>query len=56
MKKLIFGEYEFPVPEGMTLEEAQDWAAEAYPAIEDAEGYEDSNGNYVFEKRAGTKG
>jgi len=55
-KKLIFGENEFPVPGDMTLDEAQDWASEALPAIADAEGYEDSEGNYVFRKKAGTKG
>ena len=55
-KKLIFGENEFPVPGDMTLEEAQDWAAEALPAIADAEGYESETGDYVFRKKAGTKG
>jgi len=56
MAKLIFGDSEFPVPEGMTLSEAQEWAAEAIPAIEDAEGYIDEDGNFVFQKKAGTKG
>lgn len=55
-KKLIFGENEFPVPGDMTLDEAQDWASEALPAIADAEGHEDGEGNYVFRKKAGTKG
>ncbi len=56
-KKLIFGENEFPVPGNMTLDEAQDWASEALPAIADAEGYEDTEtGDYMFRKKAGTKG
>jgi len=55
-KKLIFGDNEFPVPEGMTLDEAQDWASEALPAITDAEGLEDDDGNFVFRKKAGSKG
>lgn len=55
-KKLIFGDNEFPVPDDMTLDEAQDWASEALPAITDAEGFEDENGDYVFRKKAGSKG
>ena len=56
MTKLIFGDNEFPVPSDMTIDEAQEWASEALPAISDAEGYVDDEGNYVFRKKAGTKG
>lgn len=55
-KKLLFGDHDLPVPGNMTLDEAQDWAAEALPALADAEGHEDAQGNYVFTKKAGTKG
>lgn len=55
-KKLIFGDNEFPVPDGMDLDEAQEWASEALPAITDAEGLEDDDGNFVFRKKAGSKG
>lgn len=55
-KKLIFGDTEFPVPVDMTLEEAQEWASEALPAITDAEGFVDGSGDYVFRKKAGSKG
>jgi len=55
-RTLTFGDHSFPVPGDMTLEEAQDWASEALPAITDAEGATDENDNYVFTKRAGSKG
>lgn len=55
-RKLIFGEHDFPVPGDMSLDEAQEWASEALPAITDAEGYEDDNGDFVFTKKAGSKG
>ena len=55
-KKILFGDNEIPVREGMSLEEAQEWASVSLPAIADAEGYEDDDGNYVFLKKAGTKG
>jgi len=55
-KKLIFGNETFPVPEDMTLEEVQEWASEALPAIADATGSENSDGDYTFTKKAGTKG
>jgi len=56
MAKLIFGDNEFPVPSGMSIEDAKEWASEALPALADAEGFEDEEGNYVFKKKAGTKG
>ena len=55
-KKLIFGDNELPVPAGMDQDEAQEWASEALPALADAEGFEDDEGNYVFRKKAGSKG
>ena len=55
-KQIIYGEHKFPVPLGMSLDEAQDWAAEAIPGIGDTEGHEADNGDYVFTKRAGRKG
>lgn len=56
MAKLIFGDNEFPVPAGMSLDEAQEWASDALPALAEAEGFVDEDGNYVFQKKAGTKG
>lgn len=56
MAKLIFGDNEFPVPAGMSLKEAQEWASDALPALAEAEGFVDEDGNYVFQKKAGTKG
>lgn len=55
-KKIVYGEQSLPLVGDMTLEEAKEWAAQAIPGIADAEGYEDSDGNYVFAKRAGRKG
>lgn len=55
-RKLIFGENSFPVPENMTLDMAQSWAADALPTIKEAEGYENEDGDFVFEKKAGSKG
>jgi hypothetical protein len=56
MKKIFFDEHEFPVPGDMTLDEAQEWAADAVPAIADAEGRINDDGDFVFTKKAGTKG
>jgi hypothetical protein len=55
-KKIVYGDQTLPLVGDMTLEEAKDWAAQAIPGIADAEGYEDDEGNYVFQKRAGRKG
>lgn len=55
-KYVIFEGNRFPVSADVTLEEAQELLAEVYPAIENAEGTVDAEGNYVFAKRAGTKG
>lgn len=55
-RKIVFGDQELPLMGDMSLSEAKDWASEVLPGIEDAEGYEDESGNYVFTKRAGRKG
>jgi len=55
-KKVYFGNESFSIPSTMSMDEAQEWAADAFPAIAQAEGTEDADGNYVFEKKAGTKG
>ena len=57
MAKIKFGEIEIPLTNSdMSLDEAKNWLADAYPAVEDAEGFVAENGDYVFEKRAGRKG
>lgn len=53
---VIYDNNKFPVEESYTLEEAQEALSDLYPAIADAEGKIDANGDYVFTKRAGTKG
>ena len=55
-KKIKFGDQELPLIGDMSLDEAKNWAKEVLPGIADAEGHEDSDGNYVFTKRAGRKG
>lgn len=56
MKKILFDGQELPASDEMTLTQAQEWAAAAFPAIEDAEGHVNDDGDLVFVKRAGTKG
>jgi len=56
MKKIIFGEHEIPCATDMSIAEAKDWAAQAIPGLSEAEGREDTEGNYVFTKKAGVKG
>lgn len=56
-RKIIYGSFSVEIQnDDMTLDEAQEWAAEVEPGIADAEGHEDEDGNYVFTKRAGRKG
>lgn len=55
-KFVVFEGNKFPIDESLSLEEAQDLLSEVTPAIANAEGSEDSEGNYVFAKKAGTKG
>ena len=56
-RRIIYGSDSIEVQnDDMTLEEAQEWAAEVFPGVADAEGHEDDDGNYVFTKRAGRKG
>lgn len=58
MQRLIkFGQYSFPAPANVTtIEQARQIAAMTIPGLGDAEGYEDVQGNFVFEKKAGSKG
>jgi len=53
---LYFEGQELPLQDGMTIDEAKEWAQVVFPGLESAEGYEDEDGNYVFTKKAGTKG
>ena len=56
MRHVIFENNRFPVDQDVTLEEAQELLAELNPAIATAEGHQDADGNFVFTKKAGTKG
>jgi hypothetical protein len=56
MKYVVFEGNRFPISEDLTLEEAQDLLADITPAIAQSEGAVDESGNYVFTKKAGTKG
>ncbi len=56
MKYVVFEGNKFPISEDLSLEEAQDLLADVSPAIGNAEGSVDGDGNYVFTKKAGTKG
>ena len=56
MKKIKFDGNEIPCSADMTIEQAQNWAKTAFPAIADAEGRVNVDGDLVFEKKAGTKG
>lgn len=55
-KQLIFGDVKIPLQDGVSLAQAKEMAAAILPAIADAEGHEDEDGNFVFTKRAGRKG
>ena len=58
MQKLIkFGQYSFPAPSNVTtVEQARAIASMTIPGLGDAEGFQDAEGNFVFEKKAGSKG
>ena len=56
-KLVIFGDVRFPVPAHVqTVQDAKVVAQSLVPGLADAEGRQDSDGNFVFEKKAGTKG
>lgn len=56
-KLVIFGDVRFPVPAHVqTIADAKAVAQTMVPGLSDAEGHEDSDGNFVFAKKAGTKG
>ena len=56
-KLVIFREIRFPVPAHITtLDQAKAVAMITTPQLGDAEGRVDNAGNFVFEKKAGTKG
>lgn len=56
-KLVIFGDVRFPVPGHVqTLADAKAVAQTMVPGLSDAEGRIDGEGNFVFEKKAGTKG
>ena len=54
-RKLIFENTELPLMDEMSIEEAKEWASVVIPGLENAEGLEDEDGNYVFTKKAGKK-
>lgn len=56
-KQLVFGEHTVPLHESIkSVEQARGFAAAFLPGLSDAEGFENSDGNYEFRKKAGTKG
>lgn len=55
--QIIFGDSSFPKPAHVrTVAEAKELVKQFLPAVADAEGHEDEQGNIVFTKRAGRKG
>lgn len=56
-KFVIFGEVRFPVPSHVqSVSDAKAVAQTMVPGLSDAEGRVDEDGNFRFEKKAGTKG
>lgn len=56
-RRIIFGETSVPVPDVITtVEAARGFAATFLPGLSEAEGYVDESGNFVFRKKAGSKG
>jgi len=55
-KYVIFENNKFEIDESMTLDEVQGQFGDVIPGLDGAEGHEDSEGNLVFTKKAGTKG
>jgi hypothetical protein len=56
-KYIIYGDARIPAPASVTtVEGARAVAGSMIPGLSDATGFVDSDGNFVFEKRAGTKG
>ncbi len=57
MKYIIYGEARIPAPAHVeTVADAKAVAGTMIPGLSEAEGRVDSEGNFVFEKKAGTKG
>ena len=56
-KYIVFGETRFPVPAGITtIEQARGFATNLIPDLGDALGQVDVSGNFVFTRKAGSKG
>lgn len=56
-KYIIYGTSRIPAPASVTsVEGAKAVAGSMIPGLSDAHGFVDGEGNFVFEKRAGTKG
>jgi hypothetical protein len=56
-KYIIYGDSRIPAPSSVTsVDGARAVAGSMFPGLSDAHGFVDADGNYVFEKRAGTKG
>jgi hypothetical protein len=56
-KYIVYGDARIPAPASVTtIEGAKAVAGSMIPGLSDASGYIDAAGNFVFEKRAGTKG
>ncbi|MDD3412548.1 MAG: hypothetical protein PHY47_00965 [Lachnospiraceae bacterium] len=54
---IIYGDSRIPAPASVTsIEGAKAVAGSMIPGLSDASGHIDASGNFVFEKRAGTKG
>lgn len=56
-KFIIYGDARIPAPASVsTVEGARAVAGSMIPGLSDASGFVDSDGNFRFEKKAGTKG
>lgn len=56
-KHIIYQDLKIPAPPQVTtVNEARILAGQIIPGLSDAEGYIDSAGNFVFQKRSGEKG
>lgn len=56
-KFLVFGTIKFPLPLHVeTVDQAKTVAQSMVPGLAEAEGYVADNGDFVFQKKVGTKG
>lgn len=56
-RNIIFGETRIPVPNTITtIDQARGFAMNIIPDLGDATGTVDASGNFVFTRKAGSKG